>query len=152
MKTNKKITYLLAAFLVIIWGAIAYQIISALYQNDDEDTNIASTLSDTKDYKKSGYVYVDDVRDPFKFGYTIKKDTVHKNKKLNVALVWVPPPFRLTGILIDKQKKTVILEGNDGSVYFLQECDTLGGVKILGITEKEVKYYWQRQKGKWELQ
>ncbi|HOV98348.1 MAG TPA: hypothetical protein PK595_02110 [Bacteroidota bacterium] len=152
MRANKKITYFLAVVLLIVWGAIGYQIITALSQKDDDEGTIATTFDVEKDFKKSSYLYIDDVRDPFKFSSSVKAESTSRVRKPAIASpINVPPPFRLTGIVLDKNKKTAMLEGYNGSVYFLHENDTIDGLKILKITENEVNYFWRKQKGKWEL-
>jgi hypothetical protein len=149
---NRKLVRFLAGALVVIWGAIAYQVIIAIHSDNEEENNSTSLLEKDKRPEQSLYRYDENVRDPFRFVPEVKRDTIHKSIKHAIPPVWNAPPYRLTGILTNESKRTALLEGNDGSVSFLKEGDTLAGVRILKIGDKEVIYSWQKRKATWNLQ
>ena len=149
MKTNKKLFWVLVILVLGIWGAIAYQVFVAVTESDtDLALDAPRAMERTQDV--AGYVYKDDVRDPFHFGAPVGSGS-KKNVNSPPPPVWSPPPFRLTGILMTKKKKTAMLEATDGAVYFLREGDTLQGVKVLKIQPHTVRYSYQKMNALWEL-
>jgi hypothetical protein len=149
VKTNKKILWILGIALAVIWGAVAFQIISALYSSDDGEVQLNSGLNGTGE-KAEQYHYLENVRDPFRYFVPSVKKSPNKFAVQQPA-VYVPPPFKLSGILVDQNKRTAVIEGHDGSVWFVQEKDTLGGLKILTIREKSVIYTYHKRKEVWSL-
>jgi hypothetical protein len=150
MKNNKNIIWFLSIVLFSVWGAIGYQIVAGIYQSHDVATLINNEPG--KEIKSTKYQYSADVRDPFHFFIPSKRDSIKHNITKPVLPAWVPPLFRLTGILVNKKKRTALVEGSDGSVYFLQPGDTISGVQILKISEKVVIYTYQKKIGDWRIQ
>jgi hypothetical protein len=150
MKNNKKIIWFLSIVLLLIWGAIGYQIITGIFQSNNNDAATIINNEAGKNLNSAKYQYIADVRDPFRF-HIPSNNSINTPNTKQVLPVWVPPTFRLTGILVNKNKRTALLEGQDGSVSFLQEGDSVAGIRILKIKEKLVVYSFQKRKGEWAL-
>lgn len=151
MKNAKKLFWFLSIVLIGIWGTIAYQIVSAVRQGDEDDTQM--TLFDKKKGETLAlYHYEDDTRDPFRFYIAVKKDSMKKTITHPLPIIWTPPPYRLTGIIMNDRMKTALLEGQDGSVSFLRQGDSVAGIQILNINEKQVVYSYHKRKSEWTLQ
>jgi hypothetical protein len=150
MKNNKNIIWFLSIVLFSVWGAIGYQIVAGIFQSNDVATLINNEPG--KKIKSTKYQYSAEVRDPFRFFIPSKRDPIKHIITKPVLPVWVPPLFRLTGILVNKNKRTALVEGSDGSVLFLQPGDTISGVQIMKISEKVVIYTYQKKIGDWRIQ
>ncbi len=153
MSTNtlhsKPVTWFLAVALVAIWGAIFYNIYDSISTGDSD---VESVVGPASPQKISGerFVYTDDVRDPFR-----RTPLVERKMEPRPAITvpaWVPPPLRLSGILVSGKKHTAIVERGDGSTLFMKEGDTLSGVKILKITPAAVEYIFNKKKAEWALE
>ena len=148
---NRKITWTLLVLVAAIWGTIAYQLYASMTEGE---VNGATSNEEPKIVNKDvsiTYVYLKDVRDPFKYGSSMTSDSTRKPGHTATNTVWVPPPLRLTGILAAGKRKTVMLQTTDGAVHFLKVGDTLRGVKVLEIGVQEVGYAYQRKYGSWTL-
>ena len=151
MKNSKTLTKFLFVVLIVIWGAILYQIASAIIQSGDEKDDTSLTLDQNRAKEQNYYKYSEEVRDPFEYHKAEKKTEIKKPVIHPPKPIWTPPPFKLAGIVVNEKKRTALLEGQNGSVSFLQEGDTLSGVKILKIKEKVVMYFYKTQKDEWAL-
>jgi hypothetical protein len=146
---NKTITIFLTLLLLGIWGAIVYQLFIA-----GNSGGSASGLEEVN--SKAGknipvkYEYIANVRDPFGLIVPAKKKTIPQ--KIVQAPLWTPPPFKLTGIVLNDKKRTAMLESNDGSIYFLKEGDSLGSLKIQSIHQSMVAYSYLNGKGIWNIE
>ena len=149
---NKKVTWALTVLVIAIWGAIAYQVYASMAGADEEAQVRLSVPGSETGEQANDYVYLADVRDPFRFVVAARKDTAKKTAAAAQKPVWTPPPMKLTGILRTGKRKTVMLEGNDGSVFFLHEGDTLKGIKLLKIGDLAVSYLYQKKKDEWVMQ
>jgi hypothetical protein len=136
--------------IVLVWSGIAYQILSAVFnKNDDELFDTASIQS--KQNHAAAFQYDESVRDPFRYFIPVVKDTT--KKRIGVQpLMWFPPPMRLTGIIVNENKRTAIIEEPNGNVWFAKERDTLNGVQIMKIGEKQVTYSFQKRTEFWSIQ
>ncbi|MGD0590136.1 MAG: hypothetical protein ABSA44_04980 [Bacteroidota bacterium] len=152
MKTNKHILRVLVVALLIVWGLIVYQIISAIYFGGDKELGSADSLIKNKDKSAEQFRYSENVRDPFQY-HSSKTDTMKRvsTTKPNVP-VWNPPPFRLKGIIDARSGKMAILEDVSGETFFLQRGDTLHGVRILAIESNHVHYEFEKKKSDWRLE
>jgi hypothetical protein len=148
MKNNKRIIWFLSIVLLSVWGAIGYQIVTGIFPRNDAATLINNETG--KNIKSAKYQYAADIKDPFRFFIPSSKDSVKNSKP--VLPVRIPPPFQLTGILLNRNKRTAVLEENDGSVFFLHPGDTISGVRIMKISEKDVIYTYQKKFGNWRIQ
>jgi len=151
MKTNKNILRLLVGVLLIVWGLIVYQVISAVYFSGDNEVTNTDKLIKNKDRTAGQFVYDDKVRDPFQYRST-KIDTTKRARSKQAAPVWNPPPFNLKGIIEAKAGKMAILEDASGETHFLQRGDTLRGMRILKIESKRVQYIFEKKKSDWLLE
>ncbi len=153
MKQNRTIKILLGAALLGVWGAIAYQFFSAVSAEDDGlDEGMMNERF--KGNNTRLYEYKADVRDPFQLVPAAAAKKVI-NKPLPSpyeGAVWVPPPYRLNGVIINDQKRVAILEGSDGGVYFLSEGDSAGNVRILNIANEKVTYSYLKKQHIWEVE
>jgi hypothetical protein len=151
MKNNKTITWILVIALVGIWGAIMYQIYESISSGDgDNGENNTPAAIRTTGSSGGQFIYTNDVRDPFRSSPRIER-TAPKSVKPKEP-IWIPPPLKLSGIIVAKKKRTAILEGVNGSTFFLAEGDTLQGVKILKITPTSVNYLFMKKKNEWVLE
>ncbi len=151
MKPNKYILRLLVVALLIVWGLVVYEVISAIYFGEDKETSNADNLIKNKGKSAETFLYDENVKDPFLY-YASKTDTMKRvsTPKL-IAPVWNPPPFRLKGIIDARSGKMVILEDGSGETFFLQRGDTLHGVHILAIESNRVQYEFEKKKSDWQL-
>ena len=147
---NRKITWILLVLVAAIWGTIAYQLYASITERD-ADVAAPSVGSQTTDKDVSiAYVYLKDVRDPFRYG-SIEGDSTKRQGHTAQKTVWVPPPVKLTGILAAGKRKTAMLQTNDGAVHFLRVGDTLRGVRVLKISGNSVGYQYQKKNDEWSL-
>lgn len=151
MKHSKKITLLLTLLVLGTWGTIGYRIHASLRAGDARDDAVRTVPESDIAFAKRRYVYSEVARDPFRYVVPKKIDTLKGRVSPKPRIAWTPPPFRLTGIMSTKKRKTITLEGPGGAVYFLGERDTLCGVKVLKIDEHGVTYRYQAKKGEWTL-
>jgi len=138
--------------LLAVWGVISYQVYITISSDEDEisesNSNERFTSKDPRLYE-----YKANVRDPFQLvpvvaaPKKIVRDTVKKTET-----IWVPPPYRLSGVVVNSQKRVAILEGTDGGVYFASEGDSVGNVKILKIENKKVSYFYLKKTLEWKVE
>ena len=150
MRTNKKITWLLAILVIFIWGTVGYRLLDSIDADDSKNVVGHNPPTPAANQSLTNYVYRNDVRDPFRIIMPSRSDSIKTRREIPKR-AWVPPPIKLAGILQGKKKRTAMLEGTNGSVFFLQEGDTLGGVKILRIKDQTVTYLFLKEKKDWVL-
>jgi hypothetical protein len=147
-KHTKLIVWILGALLAAIWGEVGYQLLSkkdsapvpAQFDRDSSVSPVANTDHFSFDTR---------VRDPFAYS---NPDIKAKKRLKPVPLVvhiWTPPPVSLEGVILGDGKKTAILGGRSGNTFFLSEGDTLGGVRILRVADKEVAYRYDDKDTSW---
>lgn len=146
MKGNK-LRWLLAVAVLSIWGTIAYQVAGIASRDENDDIEIQNTLSSRPVLER--FVYNTSARDPFQYIAPVK---VVPRKEGPEKQAWTPPPLKLTGVIANKKKKTATLEARDGSVLFVQEGDTVQGVRILKIKDQLVTYRYQGKNGEWPFE
>jgi hypothetical protein len=153
MKENKKLIWILGVLVLAVWGMIARQILNAVTTEDSDDAS--SPRVESSSYTSiERFVYSDEARDPFHYitpHVVLRKDTARKNGQKQFP-VWTPPPLKLSGILLDKKKRTAMLEGNDGTILFVHEGDTLNGIRLVAIRQSSVTYLYRRKQKKLKLQ
>lgn len=147
MKPPKRLTQVLAVATLGVWGAVAYQFFFAINTPEGEADG-----SETKQTARTAarFVYAADVRDPFQRPFV--RDTSHVHKSKQAPPLWIPPPFKVNGIIGENGRKAVILESAGGSVSFLAEGDTLLGVKILKVSKAKVEYSYMKKRGEWLIE
>jgi len=146
---------LLFVSLIVVWGMITVQVVQSF--GEDEEENVSESIDVHKNLHESAlikYVYQDNVRDPFqRKSIAVKRDTSERilTSKATVP-EWVPPPMRLTGILINNTNRVATIESNDGGVAFLHEGDTLKGMRVLKIKANSVSFSYQKKTMDWMLE
>lgn len=146
---QKPLTRVLMILLLMIWGAVAYQVVDAVSRMDAPPEPASARAIPEK---RPPFVYKADVPDPFT-GRLVRVDsTLGGVRKKPKPLPWMPPPFALTGILTQKKKATAVLQASDGTTFFLGRGDTLRGVRILRIDPKIVSYSYSGMKAQWVLE
>lgn len=136
-----------------VWGSIAYQLFGDSNSTEAEANSEGALDRLSTQAAQTKYDYVANVRDPFSlFVPTKKKEILKQAITPPQTPVWTPPPFKLTGIVVNKRKRTAMLESSDGSVYFLKEGDSLGGLKIRNIDQNAVTYLYLNEKRSWTLE
>ncbi|MGD0339099.1 MAG: hypothetical protein ABSB78_09945 [Bacteroidota bacterium] len=150
MKNNKTITWILVIALIGIWGAILYRIYVSISSSDRDEENNTSAVISATGIQNERFIYRSDVRDPFRSSLRVEGKKSKPVKPLEPA--WVPPPLKLSGIVVTKNKRTAIIEDTEGSTYFVKEGDVLRGVKIMKITPTAVDYLYMKKKSEWKLE
>lgn len=146
---QKPLTRVLMVLLLMIWGAVAWQVVDAVSRMDaPPEPTSARAIPE----KRPPFVYRADVPDPFTGRQAKADSTVRRIRKKPKPLPWMPPPLALTGILTQKKKATAVLQGSDGTTFFLGRWDTLLGVRILRIEPKMVSYSYSGKKALWVLE
>jgi len=152
MKTNKHILRLLVGALLIVWGLIVYEVITAIYFGGDRDIGSVDNPIKNKDKSAEHFVYNENVRDPFQYRSPKTDTTKRVSVRKTIAVLWNPPPFHLKGIIDARSGKMAILEDVSGETFFLQRGDTLRGVRILAIESNRVQYLFEKKKSDWQLE
>ena len=151
MKNNKIISLILTISLIAVWGSIGYQVLSGMSTGENESDN--ADLNSFKNSNSIRYEYKEDVKDPFQLvPSSSKKVVVKTGVPRQDEQVWVPPPYRLSGIVADRKKRLAILESNDGGTVFLGEGDSLNGLMISKIEEKKVLFSYMKRNDSWKIE
>jgi len=168
MKGKRILTAFLGIISIAIWGLITYRVYDYVKTPGDREAhsleNGAPSEHSLQKIKASNMLLPSQaeydakgLRDPFQTDWEI----FHIKDSLKKALipkppvkVWLPPPFRLSGILETGRKKTAMLEGigQNGQTFFLQEGDTLSGLKVLKIESHLVSYLYQKKKSEFTIE
>lgn len=148
MNGNKKITWVLMVSLIAIWGSIAYQLVEAVGKPDNEEVE-TSHPNEALSPSKEKFTFESNIRDPFR--YVARNESPRKSALVQQSAQWVPPPFRLTGIIVNDKERMAVLEGPDGATYFVSEGETLNGVRLLKILERKVTYKYLDETKDWAL-
>lgn len=146
MKNRKPITSFLIVTFFGIWGSIAYQIVNALDSDDNQNLGQSRIRDGVTQQIKEPVKFDETVRDPFRYAPIRKRSSIPRPSEL-----WVPPPLRLTGIVVRPEKTVAVLESSDGATYFLSEGDTTSGVKLLKILDGKVRYRYRSKTSEWAL-
>jgi hypothetical protein len=149
---HRKLTWGLALVVIVVWGSIAYQVYSSLLTKPDGNEAPVLEAKVRNGGKRISYTYTCDVRDPFKYIAANARDSHKKEMASAGESNWGPPPLRLTGILSNASTRTAILERNDGAVFFVHEGDTLEGLKVLRVRDREVRYSYRKRNAEWVIQ
>lgn len=147
-RNNKILVWVLGLVLAGIWGEVGYRLILGGGSNDEDSQQKSSSLSVQINKTGTSYDFDTDVRDPF--SYRPEVQSVKKVVKPS-AQIWVPPPLRLKGVIMRGSKRTAIVEGFDGRTFFESPGDTLYGVKILAVSNEQVKYRYEKKDTSWSV-
>lgn len=151
---DRRLFWILLPILLSVWGMIVYRFSAGMEETEMVDPSGFGREVDRASTKGSQneaapFVYTPGGRDPFLYQPPKPKPIPHP-----IAVVeppWEPPPFRLTGILGVKKRKTAVIEDPSGATYLLQKGDTLAGVTILAIAEAKVEYRYKKKHSSWIL-
>jgi hypothetical protein len=153
---NKKLTYLLIFFVLIVWGIIVYRIVGAINQDDDlpvtEHIQIKESYNDFSVRKDTGSLKLN-YRDPFSSPAKELRDTVIKHpvvikKTMNAV---VKPTFnwsmiRYSGYIRNPaSKKLIAIMSINGSPAMLSEGESAGQITLLKNAKDSVKIKYQDQ-------
>jgi hypothetical protein len=149
-KHSKLLVWTLGALLASVWGEVGYQLMSkkdlapepAQFARDSSVSPITNTAYFTFDTK---------VRDPFAYFDPVARVRKKPKPVPLVVHIWTPPPVSLEGVILGDGKKTAILGGRSGDTFFLSEGDTVEGVRILRVADKEVAYRYDDKDTCWTV-
>lgn len=150
-KNTKLLTRLLAVLLVAIWGEVAYQLFFHKSDGSAANTPLSVTSLHEPAREQVKYVFKDNVRDPFAY---IHPTVIARQKKKPVPLIvhhWSPPLVSFEGVILGNGRRTAILTDMNGQTHFLSRGDTLAGVRILRINDKEVEYDYEKKDTIWSV-
>jgi hypothetical protein len=150
---SKKLVYGLLILVLLIWGIIAYRIVSALKKDKPAvmPANKAHALiksdTETKDFE-----IVANYRDPF-LGQLVKKETGKvistvkpAPKKIPVStLVW--PQIKFGGIIRNQQsKQPLALVTINGKEKIMKEKETVFEITLSKIYRDSAEFDYQKEK------
>ncbi len=141
---------MLGFLLAAIWGRIGYQLFIKKAAGEVSESG-SQAISDQKSPHSEHFNFNARVRDPFAYFTPAPKVKKTRNPVPLIVHLWTPPPVSLAGVILGDGKRTAILDGRSGETYFLSEGDTLEGVKILKVADKEVVYRYQDKDTSWTL-
>jgi len=148
MKTTwkqKPLTIFLICLVLAVWGVIGYQVYSAM--NEPEVVGQSRTPNSRQTTSPDvNFIYSSDIRDPFVYHQKLGRPRRSSVRDTAMAEAWYPP-YRFAGILGTRKMRTALLEGDDGSAYFLKEGDTLGGMRVTKIYTDRVFFVFNKKKG-----
>lgn len=148
---NKKLLYLLIPATVLIWAAIAYNIISGLKQKDNfSDIQYLPDLNAKTDTLRETYTLLADYSDPFRVGRRSapavqKKIEVKPDRQSNrnqrpdrqnqPRVYW--PMVVYNGLIINEQKQVALLQ-IDSKKFLMTEGEERSRVKLLRMFSDSV--------------
>jgi hypothetical protein len=136
---NKKNTYFLLLFVLIVWGAVLYQFFSFSNAPVEEINRVEIDLKPLQIKQRDTFSITINRRDPFlgkmAFSSQIKKintnskSTITNTKKLKEVLIW--PDIKYKGIVSDsKEKIKVYMVIIDGKTFFMKKGEIESEVKL----------------------
>ena len=150
MRHNKKLIWVLAVILTLVWGAVIYRIVDAVSQGDTGDAAIQETTKVVSSKETNHIDFSENVKDPFEFRTEVHKKVLVQ-KDSTAKLAWTEPPFKLVGIMQKDNLTTAVLQRDDGVTFFVRKGDTLAGLKILTLDQQAVEYVYRGQRKEWKL-
>ncbi len=150
MRHNKKLIWILAVLLTVVWGAVIYRVVEAVSQGDSGDVAVQEPAKTATSRDVNRVEFKEDIRDPFEFrAEIIRKGAAKKDTTANA--VWTEPPFKLVGIMQKDKLTTAVIQRNDGVTFFVRKGDTLAGMKIFSLDQQTVEYVYRGQRKEWKL-
>jgi len=145
--TKKNTNKLLIFGVVLLWGYIIFEVITAIIKSSPDSINGTDTLAfrnnlSSEKYISSGEALIDVslVRDPFNF--TPAKPIVSSTpmpKPINMDRLPAGIMYRIAGVIINENRRVVLLEDKtDNRSVFLRENDKYENLKIIGIQHQVV--------------
>ena len=140
MKSKTK-TYLLLVLVLAIWGAIGYQILSAVNPEKEKVVNqdFVATFSPKTEMKIDTFSIETANRDPFLGTLLVKKTSKKIGSKLKQPpLVWKPITYH--GNISNQNKKAVVyVISIEGHQYLMKIGQIVKEIKLINGTNKQVQ-------------
>lgn len=150
---DRRLFWILLPVVVLVWGIVVHQFTAAIDEADARaivaQKSLVSTENRVDRTPKKVFVYPADIKDPFQYEAPIAPHPVRAVIKSEPA--WEPPPFRLTGIVGGRSKRTAVLEDHSGGTFFLQRGESAEGVTITAIADSTVQYRYKKRHAVWLL-
>ena len=146
MKNNKK-TYFLLGVVAIIWGLIAYQIISSMSTDKVATPQQKLDVSfNPKPIKEQDTFSISiNNRDPF-LG-TIERPKVKKPKPIKKQPVEIEIPISYSGLVVDQNtKEKIFFVHINNNQHLMNINDVVDEVKLLKGNENEITITYKKQK------
>ncbi|MBA7543585.1 hypothetical protein ES705_35916 [subsurface metagenome] len=153
---NRKLLYILIPASVIIWGAIAINIINNLRRSTDyKQENYLPFSESSSDSVEEGYTLIADYPDPFRPQYTSSPVSIaQKNEKTQVRntrtdrrnpiqrrrIVW--PNIEYLGVIINEDQRVALLK-IDNSNTIMQAGDVSRQIKLKKMYNDSVQLIYQ---------
>lgn len=147
MKNSRILTGVLGGLLLLVWGRIGLQVADAFGGGDETGRAAPGPLAPIS--SEIRFIFPPGVRDPFRYVELSTKGLSKRNEQRDRVKEWVPPPLRLTGVVVEAKGSTAIIESGDGSVHFLRRGDTLSGATVLRISPGVVAYTFRDKRSEW---
>lgn len=153
---NKKLTYLLIFFVLIVWGIIIYRIIGAMNQDDDlpviEQAQIKESYNDFTVKKDTGSLKFN-YRDPFSATAKESTDTLVKHTvNINKMVTPVIKPtvnwsiIKYSGYIRNPgSRKLIAIMSINGKSAMLSEGESAGEIILLKNVKDSVKVKYKGQ-------
>ena len=148
MSKNQK-TYLLLVAVVIVWGAIGFQIYSYMDPEDYRPTIISATkYTPPKGEKTTEYTIQPDYRDPF-LGKIYRKETHKKKVKKTPKPPVIFPKISYNGVIKGAKSAYIITIGGTQEIFQLKQ--TIKGITLIRANENEVVLKYQKETKKYPI-
>lgn len=131
--------------MLAIWGAIGYQIVSAVNPEKEkvENQDFAIAFNPKKETKVDVFPIDIANRDPFLGTFLVKKKTEIKSGSKNKELVWKPIIYH-GNISNQNNKDVVYIISIEGYQYLMKIGDQFKEVKLIKGTSEYVKLSYRR--------
>lgn len=148
MNKNQK-TYVLLAAVVVIWGAIGYQIYGYLNPSTPEiPPTVSERFTPKGQVKEVTYTIKPDYRDPF-FGKIYRKPKP-KKKKVHSKQQIIFPSISYDGIVNNGNTKTFLISIN-GSQEIFKVKDRMSGVELIKGNNQEITLKYKGETKKYSI-
>lgn len=137
---NKTKTYLLLVLVLAIWGAIGYQIVSAVNPEKEKVINqdFAIAFNPKTETELDTFSIQTTNRDPFLGTLLVKQTSIKRTASKSKNVVWMPTLYH-GNISNQKNKATVYIISIGGSQYLMKIGELVKDVKLIKGTSEYVK-------------
>ena len=149
-KHTKLVVWILGSLLTAVWGEVGYQLFVKKDASPVPVANSANKSARSSSFE-ANYTFDSRVRDPFAYFDSVARVNRKPKPVPLIVHIWTPPPVSLEGVILGDGRKTAILGGRSGDTFFLSEGDTLEGVKILRVADREVAYRYDDKDTSWTV-
>jgi hypothetical protein len=143
-KTKRKITYLLTAGTLLLWGIVIFRVISFLSHDSGSAGGEYPARGNNEYIQSEGRVRWDTLsvssmslnRDPFQYRQpvVVKMQIEAKTEKISMPKPSDLRVFIISGVIISEHDRLVILkEKDDGREMFLRQNQEYGNMRIIDI-------------------